>query len=165
VKDAEIFTSRVSGCCLELFIGGDSYENPRENRVEEVCFLSQIGPLFPKLILWNKLPPRLIFDWKPLWAQFTEFCAQTGCNNHCHCLNWFHNRALVTVLITYLLAYLHTCSMEQSPYWESNRFSDSQEIARILWKPKDRYSFHKCPPPVPILCQLESVHAPASLFL
>ena len=26
--------------------------------------------------------------------------------------------------------------MEQSPSWEGNRFADSQEIPRILWKPK-----------------------------
>ena len=33
---------------------------------------------------------------------------------------------------TYLLTY----SMEQSPSWEANRFSASQEIPQILWKPK-----------------------------
>jgi len=27
-------------------------------------------------------------------------------------------------------------SMEQSPFWETNRFSASQEIPRILWNPK-----------------------------
>jgi len=62
--------------------------------------------LFSKLILWNKLPPRFIFNWKPLWAPLNEFCAQTGCSNHLHCLKWFHNPVLVTGLITYLLAYL-----------------------------------------------------------
>ena len=45
--------------------------------------------------------------------------------------------------------YLLTSSTEQSPSWDSNRFSVSQEIPRILWNPKVHYRIHKCPPPVP----------------
>jgi len=55
--------------------------------------------------------------------------------------------------------------MEQSPSSEANRFSASQEIPRILWNPKVNFHFHKCPPPVSTLSQLDTVHTPTSHFL
>jgi len=55
--------------------------------------------------------------------------------------------------------------MEQSHFLETNRFSASQEIPRILWNQEVHYRIHKCPPPAPILSQLDPVHNRISHFL
>jgi len=68
-------------------------------------------------------------------------------------------------LFTYLLNYFLTYSMQQSPFFEANRFSPGQEIPRILWNPKVHYRSHKCPPSVPILSQIDPVHAITSHLL
>jgi len=44
--------------------------------------------------------------------------------------------------------------MQQSPSWETNRFSASQEIPRIVRNPKVHYRIHKYPPPVPVWASL-----------
>jgi hypothetical protein len=53
-----------------------------------------------------------------------------------------------------------TYSMEQSPSWEGKTSWATQEIPRILWNPKVHYRIHKSSPPVPILSQIDPVHAP-----
>ena len=55
--------------------------------------------------------------------------------------------------------------MEQSPSGEVNRFSASQEIRHILWNSKVHFRIRKCRPPVPILSQLDPVHALTTFFL
>ena len=67
--------------------------------------------------------------------------------------------------LIYLLTYLLTYSMVQSPSWEANCFAASQEIPRILRNPKVHYRTHKRPPPSSILGQPNPVHIPTSHLL
>ena len=55
--------------------------------------------------------------------------------------------------------------MQQSPSWEANRFSASQEIPHILWNPTVHYSIDNSPPPIPILSQINPVLIIPSCFL
>jgi len=61
--------------------------------------------------------------------------------------------------------YLLTYYVEQSPFWEANRFLARQEIPRILWNPKFHYRTHNCTPSVSILIQINLVHAPLFYLL
>ena len=66
---------------------------------------------------------------------------------------------------TYTYTHLRTYSMEQNPYWEANRFSDSQKIPRILWNTMVHYRIHNCPPPASVLSQIDPVHTLTPHFL
>ena len=61
-------------------------------------------------------------------------------------------------LLTYLLITYY--SMNQSPSGEPNRFLAGQEIPRIVWNPTVYYLIYKCPPPVPVLSQINPFHTP-----
>ena len=55
-----------------------------------------------------------------------------------------------------------TNSKEHSSSWEAHRSSVSQEIPQTLWNPKVHH--HIRPPPVPVLSQLNPLHASSSHF-
>jgi len=53
----------------------------------------------------------------------------------------------------------------QSPSWEANWFTPSQEITRISRNPKVHYRTHKRPPSVSMLGQPNPVNMPTSHLL
>jgi hypothetical protein len=48
--------------------------------------------------------------------------------------------------------------IKQSPFWGANQF-------QLVKKFPVQYRIHNCPPPVPILSQINPVHSPSSHFL
>ena len=68
-------------------------------------------------------------------------------------------------LLNYLLTYLFTYFMVQSPSWEANWFATSQQILRISRNPKVHYRTYKHPPTVSILGQPNPVHITTSHLL
>jgi hypothetical protein len=69
-------------------------------------------------------------------------------------------RHVLDIPSTYLLTHLLTYSIENSPSWEANPCSGSHEIPRVLYNTKVHYRIHRCPPPVPVLRQLDPAMPP-----
>ena len=51
--------------------------------------------------------------------------------------------------------------MDQGPSWEANRSLTSQEIHRILWKPKLQNRIYKTPQLIPNVSQINPLHTPS----
>jgi len=64
----------------------------------------------------------------------------------------------ITLALIRTLTWL-TNSMEQSPSWEANNSSGSQEFPHILQNLNVQYHFYKSPPLDPVLSQMHPLHA------
>jgi len=52
--------------------------------------------------------------------------------------------------------------MGKNPSWEANRLSASKKFPAFYGNRRFTTALLKCPPPIPILSQLDPVHAPTS---
>ena len=98
-----------------------------------------------------------------------QLCNYLNCNWAFHLmvvappyLLWGFDRLVVLIPRVFSCNMFITYSMEQTPFWEANRSLVGHKIFRILWNPMVHYRSNKSPPPVPILSQIDSVHAPHS---
>jgi len=76
---------------------------------------------------------------------------------HTHTHTHTHTPPTITFVLTH--------SIGQSPSWDTNKFPASNEIPRILCSSKVQYRIYKYQPNVPILSQINPVHAPPTHFL
>ena len=84
-------------------------------------------------------------------------------------------RNFVTYILTYLFTYLHTYLLTYLPTYlltpRSRVLLEKLIGSQLVYKfpafygTRIHYRIHKCPPPVPVLSQLDSVHTPIAYFL
>jgi hypothetical protein len=92
----------------------------------------------------------------PLCRTFTIMCLEQ---------TMFLGYIMLQLFCDYNLKYLLNNSKQHSPSSQANQISASQEIPLILWQPNIHYRIHNCPPPAPVLSQLDPVHTPTFHFL
>ena len=139
---------------IKIIIWQIYYKSLKNTRTFSICIF------FVSEIWWTELCSTLLYSSELLCWTVYRVCISLIPDfiTEWRQAKWIHVYLLSdTCFLTY--------SMQQSPSWEANRFSDSQEIPRVLWNQKVHYRINKCPPPVPILGQLDPVHAPTSNFL
>jgi len=98
-----------------------------------------------------RLPPDL--PQRYLLRKWGSVCVISVSNSVVTYVRYAHKPYLLTYLLTYSL------------HVAQSIFSVSQAIPRILWNPTVHYRIHKFLPPVPILSQLDPIHAPTFYFL